>query len=64
MTLNFCQKISQVLTSGFMSSKKEVDAGYGKDSRMMTTTHKAQAFVLQYVLLRLGFKNNFLVNRK
>jgi hypothetical protein len=27
------EKISQVLTSGFLSSKKEVEVGYGKDSR-------------------------------
>lgn len=26
------EKISQVLTSGFLSSKKEVEVGYGKDS--------------------------------
>jgi hypothetical protein len=27
------EKISQVLTSGFFSSKKEVEVGYVKDSR-------------------------------
>jgi hypothetical protein len=27
------EKISQVLTSGLLSSKKEVEAGYGEDSR-------------------------------
>jgi hypothetical protein len=27
------EKISQVLTSGLLSSKKEVEVGYGEDSR-------------------------------
>jgi hypothetical protein len=35
-----------------------------KTQGMTTTTHKVQALILQYVLMRLGFKKNFLVNKK
>jgi hypothetical protein len=44
------------LTIKYFSSKEEVGMGYGTHLGMMTTKHKPQAIILEYVLMQLGLQ--------